>query len=96
MGFVERYELTKNEVLRGKVRMATITAANNVLSDPERDQEYPFCYLVIREPMNIYWLDQMMFSVVSNQQIVEESPDNDVQFQVNSVFSRHALANKNL
>lgn len=92
MSFMERFELTQNDALRSKVRMATIKAANAVLSAPERADEYPFCYLIIKEPMSNYWLDQMMFSVVSNEQIIESSPDNDVEFQVNSVFQRHAIA----
>lgn len=91
-----RFELTQDEGLRQKVRMAAIKAANAVLSAPERSEEYPFCYLIIREPMNAYWLDQMLFSVVSNPLIVSESPDDEVEFQVNSIFQRHAQANKNL
>lgn len=91
---MERYALTQHEGLRNQVRMATIKAANAVLSAPEREDEFPFCYLVIKEPLSTYWLDQLMFSVVTNEQINEESPDNDVEFQVNSVFQRHAIAFK--
>lgn len=89
---MNRYELTQHAGLRTQVRMATIKAVNAVLSAPERSEEYPFCHLVIKEPMSNYWLDQLMFSVVSNEVITENSPDNDVEFQVNSVFQRHAIA----
>lgn len=72
--------------------MAAIKAANAILEDPQRTDEYPYCRLLIKEPMSTYWLDQLMFSVVSNPEIVENSPDNDVEFQVNAVFENHATA----
>lgn len=92
------YELTQNDILRTKVRMACVKAANDILADTsaEAAPKWPFCRFVIREPMNSYWLDQIMFSVVSNPMISAQSSDNDIQFEVNSVFSKHALANTNL
>jgi hypothetical protein len=92
MGFTEKYTLTQNEALRTKVRMAGITAAILILADPGRANEHPFCRLVIKEPMSNYWLDQLMFSVVTSDQITETSDDAVVQNQVNSVFGNHALA----
>lgn len=96
--FQMSYELTQNEGLRTKVRMATIKAANDILADtsPEAVPKYPFSRLVIREPMSNFWLDQMMFSVVSNPVITADSTDSDIQFTVNSVFSKHALSNTNV
>jgi len=91
-----RYDLTQNEKLRVVARMATIKAANDVLADTSKEQQFPFARFVIREPLNNYWLDQMMFSVVSNPVITEDATDNDIQFTVNSVFQKHALANTNL
>lgn len=96
MSFQTQYELAQNETLRMKVKMATIKAANAVLADPQREAEWPFSYLVIREPNSQYWLDQIMYSVVSNPAINETSPDNDVEFTVNSVYGKHALANQNV
>ncbi|WP_343702685.1 hypothetical protein [Chitinophaga sp.] len=92
MSFVERHLLVRNEDLRVKTKMAVIKAANAVLSAPEREQEHKFCYLVISEPENTYWLDQIMYSTVSNPAITEASTDSDIEFTVNSVFGRHALA----
>lgn len=92
MSFVERYQLTRNEDLRIKTKMAVIKAANAVLGAPEREPEFKFCYLIIREPENVYWLDQIMFSVVANPEITDQSTDQDIEFTVNSVFGRHALA----
>ena len=97
--FQMSYDLTQNETLRTKVRMATIKAANDILADTtsaDASAKWPFCRFVIREPQNNFWLDQIMFSVVTNPQITDQSPDNDIQFQVNSVFSKHALANPNI
>lgn len=92
MGFTEKYTLTQNEALRTKVRMAGITAAILILADPGRGNEHPFCRLVIKEPMSNYWLDQLMFSVVTSDEITESSADSVVQNQVNAIFGNHALA----
>lgn len=92
MSFQETYELTQNQELRLKVKMAAIKAANAVLGAPERAEEYPFCYLVIKEPQSEYWLNQLVFGVVINPAITAESTDSDVEFTVNSIFGRYALA----
>lgn len=92
MSFQDTYELTQNEAIRTKVKMATIKAAHAVLGAPERQDEFPFCYLIIKEPESEYWLNQVVYSVVSNPAISAESTDQDVEFTVNSVFGRHALA----
>jgi len=92
MGFQEMYALTQNDTLKAKVRMAGIKAATAVLNDPGRSDEHRYCNLVIKEPMSDYWLNQMMFSVVTNPVINQDSPDDDVEFQVNAVFQDLALA----
>lgn len=92
MSFLEQHELANNQDLRIKVKMAVIKAANSVLGDPSRESEFKFCYLIIREPDNNYWLNQIMYSVIANPVITTESTDQDIEFTVNSVFGRHAIA----
>ena len=86
------YALAQNEEFKGKIRIATIKAANAILNDNNREPEHPCCNLIIQEPMSDYWLRQIIFSVVSNPAITEAAPDNDIEFTVNSVFEKHALA----
>lgn len=88
--FLERNALAQDEEFRIRVKMAMLTAANQILADPERAAEHDFCERLIAEPNQQYFIDQFAYLTVANQAIVEESDDADIQFTVNSIFEKLA------
>jgi len=88
--FLERDALARNDEFRTRVKMAMLTAANQILADTARVGEHDFCGRLVQEPNSPYFLDQFAYLVVVNPTITDKSSDDDIQFTVNSVFKKPA------
>ena len=94
MAYTDQYNLSQDTIFRGRVLIAMQTAALQILGeDPgtnhaKTHRRSALATEVLGDPNQ--HLDAFAFSVVSNAAITAASTDNDIQFQVNSVWDDHA------
>lgn len=84
--------LAANPVFKQRVKSATINAANQIAAD--LDQPYwslQYANEIIKNPDG-GWISGMTFQVVANPVIEYTSPDDAIQFTVNSNFEKVAKA----
>lgn len=90
---LERYKLAEDADFRLKVNVATISAANDILAGSDRSQWLiNYAQIVISDPSGSGWLSAISHGVVSNVAITDASSDGDIQFTVNSIFTKYAQA----
>lgn len=90
---IERYQLAEDADFRLKVNVASISAANDILAGADRSQWLiNYAQIVISEPSGNGWLSAISHGVVSNVAITDASSDSDIQFTVNSIFTKYAQA----
>lgn len=87
------YNLAQNDTFQTKVKMATLKAANDILAGNDRTQWLiNYAQLIITTPTGSGWINAVSFGVTANVAINKDSSDGDIQFTVNSVFSKYAQA----
>jgi hypothetical protein len=95
--FLEQHALVNNSDFRTKCQMAAIKVATAVLADPARTAEHAYCRLILRQPTENYWIDQMAYAVISNPAMTADSTDSDFEYTVTTQFENLATeANNNL
>jgi len=88
--------LANNENFKTRVRSATVIAANQIAADVAQPYySLQYANLIISNP-NGGWIDGMTHQVVSNPVIDYNSPDDAIQFTVNSNFDKVAKAQFNI
>lgn len=88
-----RDSVAQTPTFQTKVKMAAHKAANNILADPgqvARIRQYS--QLIISEPQGIGWLPALSYGCMTNSAINYNSSDGDIEFTVNSIFSKYAFA----
>ena len=92
--YQERATLARDAGFRGRVTFAMLEAASAVLADTsEASKElYLFAGRLMLEPTSTYFVDQFVYSVLTNPVINGESTDSDLAFTVNSQFQKIATA----
>ena len=89
----ERDSVTNTVAFQKKVKLKALSAANDLLADPTQ-LEYTkrYAQLIITEPTGNGWLTALSYGVMNNPAINWNSPDNDIQFVINSIFVKYARA----
>lgn len=89
----ERDSVTNTSAFQMKVKLKTLSAANDLLSDPlQADHTKRYAQLVITEPSGAGWLTAISYGVMNNPAINFNSSEVDIQFTVNSIFVKYAKA----
>ena len=91
MAFTDQATLAENTVFRTKVRVALATAAKDVMgeakasmSDTEFGKRQALAFEVLRAAASGMYLEAFVWAVVANPVITDQSPDDAIQFTVNS------------
>jgi hypothetical protein len=90
VAYVDQAALADDETFRGRVRVAMVTAAINVMGEAKEtdDQIYgkrqALAYQVLTNSGS--YVDQFSWSVAANVAITASSIDSDIQFTVNSLW----------
>lgn len=88
----EQDTLAANPVFRQRVKSATINAANQISADLNQPSwSLTYANEIIKNPDG-GWIAGMTFQVVANPVIDYNSPDDAIQFTVNSNFEKVAKA----
>lgn len=89
----ERDSLARDEPFRLKVRMAVLSAANDLLSDTTvASYVTNYAQLIVTNPTGGNWVNVFSYGVINNPAINFNSSQSDIQFTVNSVFVKYAKA----
>lgn len=91
----ERDTLAQNDNFQQRVRMSSISAAKDLLADPQQpNYVVNYCQLIVSSPFGSEgsWLDAMSYGVASAPAINSSSTDSDIQFTVNSIIVNYAKA----
>mgnify|MGYP007044018197 CR=1 FL=1 len=90
---IERHQLAENADFRLKVNVASISAAADILAGVDRSPYLiNYAQIIISNPDGQGWLNALSHGVVSNVAITEKSSDGDIQFTLNSIFTKYAKA----
>jgi len=89
----ERDSVAQTAPFQKKVRMASLKAANDILADIGQPY-YVLNYgqLIVSTPNGNEWLSALSYGCMSNPAINWDSSDGDIQFTVNSIFVKYAMA----
>lgn len=90
---IQRDSVVHTTTFQSKVKMAVHKSSGNILADtgqPERVKQY--AQLIITDPDGSQWLLALTAGVMTNVAINWDSSDNDIEFTVNSIFSKYAYA----
>ena len=89
----ERDSVTNTVAFQKKVKLKALSAANDLLADTaQAEHTKRYAQLIITEPSGNGWLTALSYGVMNNPAINWNSPDNDVQFVINSIFIKYAKA----
>lgn len=89
----ERDSLARDVSFQLKVRMATLSAANDLLADTTVAAYVTnYAQLIVTSPTGGAWVNVFAYGVVNNPAINFNSSQGDIQFTVNSVFVKYAKA----
>jgi hypothetical protein len=89
----ERDSLARDTHFQLKVRMAALSAANDLLADTTvASYVTNYAQLIVTSPTGGNWVNVFSFGVVNNPAITFSSSQADIQFTVNSVFVKYAKA----
>ena len=90
---IERYQLAESADFRLKVNVASISAAGDILAGVDRSPYLiNYAQIIISNPDGQGWLSALSHGVVSNVAITDTSSDGDIQFTLNSIFTKYARA----
>ena len=92
MGFKESADLARFPGFRDRVQVAMMTAAKDVAAEIEDASKAEQHRLRRALAMNVLtkpddWIDAFAWAVVANPVIAYDSPDDAIQFTVNSVWN---------
>lgn len=86
-------KMAENADFRLKVNVASISAAGDILAGVDRSPYLiNYAQIIISNPDGQGWLNALSHGVVSNVAITDESSDGDIQFTLNSIFTKYAKA----
>ena len=89
----EREVLANNPDFQVKVKQASIKAANDLLAATDQPTYVThYAQSVVTEPNATWWISAMTYGVLTNPVIDGDSPDDAIQFTVNSIFEKYAKA----
>jgi len=89
----ERDSLARDAPFQLKVRMAVLSAANDLLADTTVAAYVTnYAQLIVTSPTGGSWVNVFSYGVVNNPAINFNSTQSDIQFTVNSVFVKYAKA----
>lgn len=89
----ERDSVAQTAPFQLKVKMKSLSAANDLLADPNQPVYVTrYAQIVITEPNGNGWLPALSYGVMNNPAINAESSEGDIQFTVNSIFVKYAKA----
>jgi hypothetical protein len=89
----ERDSLARDAAFQLKVRMAALSAANDLLADTTVAAYVTnYAQLIVTSPTGGAWVNVFAYGVVNNPAINFNSSQGDIQFTVNSVFVKYAKA----
>ena len=89
----DRDSVTNTVAFQKKVKLKALSAANDLLADPaQAEHTKRYAQLIITEPSGDGWLTALSYGVMNNPAINWNSPDNDIQFVINSIFIKYAKA----
>ena len=89
----ERDSVARTGSFQMKVKMKSLSAANDLLADTlQPDHVKRYAQLIITEPNGTGWLPALSYGVMNNAAINWNSSEGDIQFTVNSIFVKYAKA----
>lgn len=89
----ERDSVANTSAFQTKVKIKTLSAANDLLADPlQADYTKRYAQLIITQPDGSGWLTAISYGVMNNIAINYNSSEGDIQFTVNSIFVKYAKA----
>jgi len=89
----ERDSVANTSEFKMKVKIKTLSAANDLLADPQQaDYTKRYAQLIITQPSGEGWLTALSYGVMNNVAINYNSSEGDIQFTVNSIFVKYAKA----
>lgn len=94
----QRDSLSKDEVFQKRVRVATIKQANYVLDTASVNAPAylkNYAQLIISYPYD-KWIDAVSYGVISNVGVTLNATDADIEYTVNTLFTRYAKAYYNI
>ena len=89
---IERDSCANTVDFQTKVKIASLSAANDLLADTaQADYTIKYAQLIVTNPQG-GWVVSMSYGVMSNPAINCGSSQSDIQFTVNSIFVKYAAA----
>lgn len=89
---LERDSLAVDPEFQMRVRTITLKSAGDILSDTSRVLDWRFAQHIITHPTGGRWVNMMSYGVLTNQAVTAASSDSDLEFTINSIFTKYALA----
>lgn len=90
--YTVRDSLAADQVFKGRVKVATLEAASEILANPADSTKFKFAGRIILEPNSPYFNDMFTRAVLTNPVINGASTDSDIKFTVNTQFAKLDLA----
>lgn len=90
--FLQRDILASDPSFQGRVKVAMLEAASEILANPADSVKFRFAGRIILEPNSAYFRDMFTRAVLTNPVIDGSSSDSDIKFTVNTQFSKLDLA----
>ena len=93
MAFTDQATLADDSTFRSKVRVALATAAVQVMgesksayTDEHFGKRQALAFEVLRTAASGAWLEAFVWATVQNAEVTGQSPDDTIQYQVNTVW----------
>lgn len=90
--YTVRDSLANDPVFKGRIKVATMEAASEILANPADSVKFKFAGRILLEPNSPYFNDMFTRAVLTNPVIDGASSDNDLKFTVNTQFAKLDLA----
>lgn len=90
--YTVRDSIANDPVFQGRVKVATLEAASEILANPADSVKFKFAGRILLEPNSAYFNDMFVRAVLTNPVITGESSDSDLKFTVNTQFAKLDLA----
>lgn len=89
----ERDSVTNTSDFRTKVKLKSLSAANDLLADNQQPKYVVnYAQIIVTTPSGEGWLTALSYGVMNNPAINWNSSEGDIQFTVNSIFVKYAKA----
>lgn len=89
---IERDSLAVAPEFQMRVRTLSLKSAGDILADTSRVSDWRFAQHIITHPTGGRWVNMMAYGVLTNQAVTAASTDSDLEFTINSIFPKYALA----